>query len=301
MPVQICMDTSGGFAFVWHSYTRTVMKIGTGQNHTIGGAVYCESAVFNPAEETKAGSGAAEDGAVEEQKGETGQEEEKSEDAPELPREEGAILVKVSEWSTVAFPSAKTSAGCVQYEVKLKTLGRYIQMGWATELFTPIDAYSNTGTGDDQNSWAADGTRGHAWHNGRYDSMFDNVSWGNGDVIGVAANLDAGTVSFGKNGEWIEVFSDIGNIPREVGLFPSITGADFEYEVHTHTHAGAGRRARAHTRTHTQHPRTHTRVWCICDPWNHTLRRPTFRLIWGVCLLSSRCRTQTPCTIPLGT
>ena len=65
-----------------------------------------------------------------------------------------------------------------------------------------------------------------SFHNGRGQY---HVKWSTGDVIGVAADLDAGTLSFAKNGDWIEVFKecDFG----DEGIFPSITLKDGECEV----------------------------------------------------------------------
>ena len=56
-----------------------------------------------------------------------------------------------------------------------------------------------------------------------------DITWAPGDIIGVGANLDAGSLSFAQNGEWVEVFTacDFG----AEGLFPSITGDGIQYEV----------------------------------------------------------------------
>ena len=56
------------------------------------------------------------------------------------------------------------------------------------------------------------------------------MTWATGDVIGVAADLDNRSLSFAKNGEWLEVFSGI-DISSAGGLFPSITLRNGRCEV----------------------------------------------------------------------
>ena len=54
-------------------------------------------------------------------------------------------------------------------------------------------------------------SRGAAW----------DVEWADGDVIGVAADLTAGTIWFGKNGSWTIGFSDV----QATRLYPALSGS----------------------------------------------------------------------------
>ena len=55
------------------------------------------------------------------------------------------------------------------------------------------------------------------------------MTWDAGDVIGVAADLDARTLSFGVNGEWTQVFDSLEGSAD--GIYPSITMKDGACEV----------------------------------------------------------------------
>ena len=138
----------------------------------------------------------------------------------------GPLLCRLSGFTTAAAPGAVARRGQVRYEITLKVVGGYPQIGWATPKFETTSQATNKGTGDDEHSWGADGARQVSFHDGR--GQYD-VTWSTGDVIGVAADLDARTLSFAKNGDWIEVFKecDFG----DEGIFPSITLKDGECEV----------------------------------------------------------------------
>ena len=157
--------------------------------------------------------------------------------------------------STAAVPGALALCGQVRYEVTLNQLGPCIQLGWASPDFPRTAEATNRGTGDDAQSWAADGLSKIIWHNGRKvgasggiglslgsgphenkegDDSEDEeggegsgefpVAWAVGDVIGVAADLDEGTLSFAKNGAWTQPISGCNFATH--GLFPSITLKD---------------------------------------------------------------------------
>ena len=141
----------------------------------------------------------------------------------------GSLLCILDGFSTAAVPQCATASGQVRYEVTLLDMGPYPQIGWATPAFAHTDELTGEGTGDDEHSWAADGARQSAWHGGQQRPGYD-VTWATGDVIGVAADLDNRSLSFAKNGEWLEVFSGI-DINSAGGLFPSITLYDGRCEV----------------------------------------------------------------------
>ena len=106
------------------------------------------------------------------------------------------------------------------YEIELITLGSCPQIGWASSDFVLGEgAPQDEGVGDDAASWGADGARKLLLHSGSSSSW--GIGWCAGDVIGVAADLSAGTTWFGKNGVWEVGFS---NVHLE-GLFPAVSGS----------------------------------------------------------------------------
>ena len=106
------------------------------------------------------------------------------------------------------------------YEIELITLGSCPQIGWASSDFVLGEgAPQDEGVGDDAASWGADGARKLLLHSGSSSSW--GIGWCAGDVIGVAADLSAGTIWFGKNGVWEVGFS---NVHLE-GLFPAVSGS----------------------------------------------------------------------------
>jgi hypothetical protein len=119
----------------------------------------------------------------------------------------GSLLCILDGFSTAAVPQCISASGQVRYEVTLLDMGRCPQIGWATPSFGHTHERTGDGTGDDEHSWAADGARQSAWHGGQRPGY--DVAWATDDVIGVAADLDVGSLSFAKNGEWLEVFSGI--------------------------------------------------------------------------------------------
>ena len=126
--------------------------------------------------------------------------------------------IALTGFSTVGLPSA-SSAGKIFFEVELVTVGSYPQIGWASEAFVcGANAPAGEGVGDDDDSWGADGARKMLWHSG---SAAWDVEWADGDVIGVAADLTAGTIWFGKNGSWTIGFSDV----QATRLYPALTGS----------------------------------------------------------------------------
>ena len=89
-----------------------------------------------------------------------------------------------------------------------------------------------TGIGDDSDSWAFDGLRECMWHG---DDSSWSGNWANGDVIGLAANVDAGKIAVSKNGSWSAkghgvVFTDV---KVSAGVYPafSTSGGDVMYRM----------------------------------------------------------------------
>lgn len=118
--------------------------------------------------------------------------------------------------------------GKVYYEATLSMPGQRPQLGWAVAAkFVPADG---VGVGDDALSWACDGVRGALRHGGQSRAWSDR--WTAGDVIGCAADLEAGSLWFGLNGEWTEAADFTGCDFRAGGLFPAFSGCNLLIELH---------------------------------------------------------------------
>lgn len=105
----------------------------------------------------------------------------------------------------------------------MQTAGAVGQIGWATRGFTP-HARHGDGVGDDDCSWGFDGNRVRKWAGGSGRSWGE--SWGEGDVIGIAANLHKGEIWFGRNGNWdAPMGCAFDGVSPDSGLFPALTGA----------------------------------------------------------------------------
>ena len=50
------------------------------------------------------------------------------------------------------------------------------------------------------------------------------MRWTNGDIIGCAVDLEAGTVWFGCNGNWVAAFEGCGATWGAGGVFPAMSG-----------------------------------------------------------------------------
>merc|ERR1711907_246441 len=89
--------------------------------------------------------------------------------------------------------------------------------------FSTCDSETGEGVGDDSGSWGFDGTRRCAWFDG---SKPWGGQWSEGDVIGFAANVDAGKIAVSKNGVWTESPQGVFFVDENIksGVFPCITG-----------------------------------------------------------------------------
>ena len=129
----------------------------------------------------------------------------------------------------------------MRYEVTFEQVGPCPQLGWATPGFELRPGVaSHNGVGDLSDSWAVDGVRGVRFHNGqmlwdvfeaaRADPVVAPAAraapfWRAGDVIGVAADLDAGQLWFGRNGEWWLCFDG------GAGIYPALSVRDARFEL----------------------------------------------------------------------
>eukprot|EP00941_MAST-03F_sp_MAST-3F-sp1_P001008 g1008.t1 len=87
--------------------------------------------------------------------------------------------------------------GIGYFEIQIVS-GKTMQVGWATELFSPNSDVGN-GVGDDSNSWAFDGSRMKRWTNGN--GVTYGSKWKNGDIIGCLLDLNKKEMSFSINGK----------------------------------------------------------------------------------------------------
>merc|ERR1712007_154425 len=135
-------------------------------------------------------------------------------------------MVQFGPFSTIGALESITTSGVVYYEVELLECQGIPQFGFALKSFELQDGNCEEGVGDDEISWAVDGSREAAWHGG--DKPW-NCHWESGDVIGLAANVDVGKIAVSKNGEWCEgalgvVFV---NDAIKAGVCPCLTACDF--------------------------------------------------------------------------
>ncbi|KAG2646950.1 E3 ubiquitin-protein ligase RKP-like [Panicum virgatum] len=134
----------------------------------------------------------------------------------------GPLLVE----SSAPFSSARANA-CVwkgkwMYEVTLETSGVQ-QLGWAT-LSCPFT--DQKGVGDADDSYSFDGWRVTKWNN---DPKPYGQPWAVGDVIGCCINLDAGEISFYRNGTSLGVaFDGIRSVEPSKGYYAAISLSEGE-------------------------------------------------------------------------
>jgi len=105
------------------------------------------------------------------------------------------------EFATIGTPELVAKSGTIYYELEVVCSQGIPQIGFATSSFQTCDDPSGDGVGDDKGSWGFDGTRACAWFDG---GKPWGGQWAEGDVIGFAANIDAGKIAVSKNGVWTE-------------------------------------------------------------------------------------------------
>jgi len=111
----------------------------------------------------------------------------------------------------------KIRGGKWYYEAKLLTYGQ-MRIGWCTDKCA-IVTNTYTGIGNDNESWAFDGSCQKAWFGTNSNNDRYGEYWNNGDVIGTILDLEAKTISFYRNGKDMGIaFS---NVTIGDGLFPA--------------------------------------------------------------------------------
>jgi len=123
--------------------------------------------------------------------------------------------------------------GKVYYEIEIFSVKGFPSFGWISKEFeTGINHLYDCGVGfpgrdkTSHDSWAIDGVNQRKWPNKETYGM----SWGKGDVVTIAADLDAGILTFGLNGCYDApmgiAFKDIFESRNEAfALAPALSGS----------------------------------------------------------------------------
>ena len=119
------------------------------------------------------------------------------------------------------------------YEITLHEVGQDPQFGWIAPKH--FENTNTEGVGDDAASWGVDGVRKLKFHDSRESGY--RVKWHKGDTIGMAADLDHGTLAVGRNGKFRTMWQKI-STPRspgdsndiltkiDGGLSPALSGSE---------------------------------------------------------------------------
>lgn len=103
-------------------------------------------------------------------------------------------------FSTFGAPGMLASKGVLYFEIEILKARGLAQFGFAVKDGIPIsEGLSDVGVGDNGTSWSVDGSRSCKWHG---DSSAWHGRWKDGDVIGLAANVDAGVIAVSMDGSW---------------------------------------------------------------------------------------------------
>ena len=135
-------------------------------------------------------------------------------------------LLTFSEFCTFGLPDARCTSGVAYLEVEVVEPLDCPQLGFvALDWEVGVDEYWSDGVGDDSKSWAVDGQGSKLYHDGDRDWA---GSWAKGDVIGLAASVEAGKVAVSKNGSWMDagcgvVFEDE---KIKAGVYPALTAVE---------------------------------------------------------------------------
>jgi hypothetical protein len=115
------------------------------------------------------------------------------------------------------------SRGYYELEI-LDRVGKYPQYGFAAPAFERMLGSSSDGVGDDDKSWAVDGTRQLKWHNGEETYP---CTWQAGDVIGLACDLSTMQMHVSVNGSFAAPNGAVFELDPDAvhdGLFAAFSG-----------------------------------------------------------------------------
>ena len=81
-------------------------------------------------------------------------------------------------------------------------VGGLVQIGWATDGFTPG---GSSGVGDDGFSWSYDGSRAVLFNDGSFYGVFDDTTWTDNDVCGCGIDIDGDNtnIKYWLNGKFL--------------------------------------------------------------------------------------------------
>jgi len=146
--------------------------------------------------------------------------------------------IEFKDFSTVVASSARIPEGAkVFYEVVFRgyddsSRGMQVsQIGWAIDGFEASDEYKGDGVGDCDYSYGFDGQRQCKWHSGaqEWGKEFDPEE---GTVLGVAADMEKGELSFGLNGDWKEPMGiAFQGLDKSLNLYPALTASELKLQV----------------------------------------------------------------------
>ena len=132
---------------------------------------------------------------------------------------------------TVSFERLSTAKSCLYcprdhkgyYELEILEVGHVYQWGFCTRDWKQTRNFSAVGVGGDEMGWAVDGARTSKWHRGS--SQFGS-RWKEGDVIGLACDLQNFKMHVSVNGDYSEPDGLAFDLPESLeGLHPAFTSA----------------------------------------------------------------------------
>jgi hypothetical protein len=133
-------------------------------------------------------------------------------------------VVEFFEFSTVRSSTGCRAGSKCYYEVTILRVDTCPQIGFTTSRFERVRTHSDDGVGDLAHSWGVDGTRQVLLHDSRFDEYL--VKWQEGDVVGLACDLDKGQILVSVNGSFEPpngvVFQEAGGFRGEI--FAAISG-----------------------------------------------------------------------------
>ena len=142
----------------------------------------------------------------------------------------GVAFSAASHMPTITAADMYITAGKWQYEVLVTRAGRAV-LGWTLpEYEGSWEAFQGVGACAASWGFGFDGRAPAASHDGKAHAY--GAKWSYGDVIGVAVDVEAGTLTYALNGVVVEPFGVVlplsVNVPRGSWLAPAVSyRADF--------------------------------------------------------------------------
>jgi len=110
--------------------------------------------------------------------------------------------------ATAVLDETVVTQGELYYEVEIveKGICASTSFGFALQNAFEKTNVSEAGVGDNDRSWGVDGLVKKLWHNGDDIPLEMEHYWQDGDVIGLAVNIDMGKIAYSVNGSWSKEF-----------------------------------------------------------------------------------------------